>query len=93
MRSRTINVRLVDPNLILLLRGVKFWISLQKTKYHPTTDILRIHAKSPNYRYVDESTKILVLQKFHLSCQRSNYQTDQIYCRYEMDTLCLPQAV
>ena len=55
--------------------------------YHEISQIV------PNFRYVDESTKILVLQKFHLSCQRSNYQTDQIYCRYGMDTLCLPQAV
>jgi len=32
------------------------------------SDTLRLYAKSLKYRYVDESTKILTLQKFHLSC-------------------------
>ena len=35
--------------------------------------ILRIHGKSAKYIYVDESTKILTLQKFHLSCQYMEY--------------------
>jgi len=38
----------------------------------PICDMLRIHAKSLKHRYVDESTKILTLQKFHLSCHYRN---------------------
>ena len=35
----------------------------------------------------------LKLKESYFLRPMSNLQTDQNYCRYDMDTLCLPQAV
>ena len=58
-----------------------------------TTDILRIHAKSLKYRYVDDLQKYKAHKIMNLLGGCPGYQTKQNYCRYERDTLCLPQAV
>ena len=52
--------------------------------------------------YIRTSLKFVIYSKIspnlmefriYVPCQRSKYQTDQKYCRYEIDILCLAQLV
>jgi hypothetical protein len=51
-----------------------------------------VSAKMQKYRYVDD-LPIFKAPKIMIFFWMPNHQTDQNYCRYYMDTLCLPQAV
>lgn len=85
------------PSSTLLIRRnpCSVQITFGKRKYHINTvawDILRISGIVPNYIYVDDLPKFKV-QWFMFFSRLLNHQTDQNYCRYDMDTLCLPRAV
>jgi len=54
-------------------------LTCQKTKYHPDTDKLTIHAKSPKYKYVDVITKIKVPKRLTPANYNENSDTLTVY--------------